>query len=138
MENNYSSKVSSDESKKEIFREIKSVYNEISAAFGKSDIGQVLSFFTDNEEMVKISNGIVSRGKKELSEYFNKRIDQLKDLSIIIDNIQLHIIDENHVWTFANEFINYNGEKHKAIVSNIFIKTQNGWKILLDHTTYLE
>lgn len=126
------------EDKNQMYNEIKNVYDKISAAFGIQDIKTVLSYFSDSNEMVKVSNGIIIRGKKELSDYFHRRIGQLEELSIRIENIQLNIIDETHLWTVADEFVTYSGKTHKAVVSNIFIKTKGGWKILLDHTTYLE
>ena len=126
------------EDKNQMYNEIKNVYDKISAAFGIQDIKTVLSYFSDSSEMVKVSNGIIIRGKKELSDYFHRRIGQLERLSIRIENIQLNIIDETHLWTVADEFVTYSGQTHKAVVSNIFIKTKDGWKILLDHTTYLE
>jgi ketosteroid isomerase-like protein len=126
------------EDKNQMYSEIKNVYDKISAAFGIKDLETVLSYFSDSSEMAKVSSGIIIRGKKELSDYFHKRIGQLEGLSIRIENIQLNIIDETHLWTVADEFVTYSGKTHKAVVSNIFIKTKEGWKILLDHTTYLE
>ena len=127
-----------EEDKNLLYKEIKTVYDKISAAFAELDIKKVLSYFADNDEMVKISNGIILRGKKELSDYFHNRLGKLESLSIKIENIQIHIIDEHNVWTVADEFITYSGQTHKAVVSNIFNKTKDGWKILQDHTTYLD
>ena len=52
------------EDKNQMYNEIKNVYDKISAAFGIQDIKTVLSYFSDSSEMVKVSNGIIIRGKK--------------------------------------------------------------------------
>ena len=115
--------------------EIKDIFRKICEAFAVSDIDSALGYFVDHEDMVKISNGKVLRGKNELSEYWYQMISSSNKLRISIDNIQVNKIDEKHVWTVAEEFISYEENNYKAIVSNILVLTDSGWKILLDHTT---
>jgi hypothetical protein len=117
--------------------EIENIYERICNSFAELDLDSVLGYFSDSDDMVKISNGTALRGKKELSEYWHKRLDDVDNLRISIENVEVHIIDENNVWTTADEHIIKGTDSQKAIVSNIFILTAEGWKILLDHTTYL-
>ena len=115
--------------------EIKEIFSKICHAFATSDIDSALSYFSDSKNMVKVSNGHVLRGKKQLSEYWYKNISTSKKLKISIDNIKINKIDEKHVWTIAEEYISLGNINYKAIVTNIFVSTNSGWKILLDHTT---
>jgi ketosteroid isomerase-like protein len=118
--------------------QIEDVYTSICRSFANLDLDSVLGYFSDRDDMVKISNGTVLRGKKELSEYWHKRLDGVDNLRISIENVEIHVIDENNVWTTADEYIVMGGHSQKAIVSNIFILTNDGWRILLDHTTYVQ
>jgi ketosteroid isomerase-like protein len=128
----------SDSHHQDILRNIEALYREVSQAFAEQDIEKALSFFADHPDMIKISNGHVSRGKKELLGYWNQRLGSAHDLQIEIKNIEMHIIDEQHVWATADEYISINGEVQKAIVSNLFLLGDSGWKILHDHTTYVD
>ncbi|MBI5954963.1 MAG: DUF3225 domain-containing protein [Chloroflexi bacterium] len=120
-----------------VLTEIQGVYNGICKAFQNLDISGALQYFSDSSEMIKISNGHVLRGKKQLDEYWSKRTIQYKGLDIEISNVEIHIMDKDHVWATADESISFDENMEKAVVSNIFIRTNQGWKILLDHTTYL-
>lgn len=122
--------------KSNIEKSIKEVYEYICNSFSELDFTNVLSYFDDSENMVKISNGKILRGKKELEGYWKELINTKIELNINIENVKVNIIDEKHVWTTADEYISLNGSSQKAIVSNIFVLTSRGWKILLDHTTY--
>jgi uncharacterized protein (TIGR02246 family) len=128
----------SDRNHQDIHECIQAVYRDISQAFADHDIDKALSFFADHEDMIKISNGHVLRGKKELASYWNQRIGNVRDLQISIENIEIHVIDDQHAWTTARETISMEGEVQQAIVSNIFLLEDSQWKILLDHTTYLD
>ena len=123
--------------KDNIENSIKEIYEKICNSFSELDFKNVLCYFDDSENMVKISNGKVLRGKKELEEYWKELINTEIELNIKIENIKVNTIDERHVWTTADEYINLSGSPQKAIVSNIFILTTQGWQILLDHTTYI-
>jgi len=127
----------SDNNDREIHEAIEAVYHQISKAFADQDIKKALSYFADHEDMVKVSNGHVSRGKSELADYWKKRIGGVRDLHIDIRNIKAHVIDSLHAWAVADEFIAIDGEVQKAIVSNIFLLEDSQWKILLDHTTFV-
>jgi hypothetical protein len=118
--------------------QIEDVYAKICKSFAELNLNSVLGYFSDQYDMVKISNGKLLRGKKELKKYWHKRLDDVYSLRISIENVEVHIIDENHVWTTADETIILDENSQKAIVSNIFILTDAGWKILLDHTTYVQ
>lgn len=115
--------------------EIKEVYEKASKAFCKMDIPEILNYFSDSPSMVKISGGTVLRGKKELADYLSESFSFVKDLHIRVEDIEIYPIDSNHVRTVADEYISYNGENTRAVVSNIFVKTDKGWKILHDHTS---
>ena len=117
--------------------DIQDVYDSICKAFSEMDIDAVLGYFADHEDMVKISNGLVFRGKKQLADGWRRRLENISGLRIRIDNIQVHRIDENHAWATADEYISVDEHTQKAIVSNIFISVESEWKILLDHTTYV-
>lgn len=121
-----------------IKNQIEEVYKKICSKFEELDLDSVLKYFSDRDDMVKISNGSVLHGKKELSAYWHNRLDGTGSLHISIENIEVHRIDEKNVWTTADEIIFMNGQSQKAVVSNIFISTPDGWKILLDHTTYVK
>lgn len=121
-----------------ILSEITDVYEKICQAFRNSDIDTVLRYFSDSSEMIKISNGTVLRGKQQLLESWTERIGKADGPVIKIENIDLHPIDEKHLWTIADETISISGQTIKAAVSNIFVHTDSGWKILLDHTTYIQ
>ncbi len=124
--------------KQSVKKQIENVYGEICRSFRKLDLDSVLDYFSERDDMVKISNGTLLRGKKELREYWYKRLGDVKNLRISIENVEVHIIDEKHVWTTADEHIILDGKYQNAIVSNIFNLTKDGWRILLDHTTYVQ
>lgn len=116
---------------------IERVYGDISQAFAKLDIDTVLEYFAD-EGMVKISQGRLLRGKRELVQSWRQRLAGVRDLRIRMENVRVQRINGNHAWSTADEYISVNGDEHRAIVSNIFVLQESGWKILLDHTTYVE
>ena len=118
--------------------EIKEIYNCICQAFSILDFDAVLNHFSDSKNMVKISNGNILRGKKQLAAYWNQSIDSEDDLRISIENVEVHTMGEKYVWTTADENILVRGQTYKAAVSNIFVRSAHGWKILLDHTTYIQ
>jgi ketosteroid isomerase-like protein len=115
--------------------QIKEIFSNVCQALNASDIDLALSYFSDSKNMIKVSNGHVLRGKKELSEYWHKNISTSKIIRISIDNVEINKIDEKRVWTIAEEYISLGENNYKAIVTNIFVSTDSGWKILLDHTT---
>jgi hypothetical protein len=78
------------------------------------------------------------RGKKELAENWRQRIGGAGELRIRIENVEIHRINDTHAWATADEYISVDGDERKAIVSNVFVLQDTGWKILLDHTTYLQ
>jgi uncharacterized protein (TIGR02246 family) len=117
--------------------EIEKVYSEICEAFSRLDFDAVLDHFAD-EGMVKISQGVVLRGKQQLAENWRQRIGDVKQLRIRIENIEVHGIDDRHAWTTADETISIDGQRLEAVVSNIFVLLDSGWKILLDHTSYVQ
>ena len=55
-----------------------------------------------------------------------------------MENVEVRRIDERHAWATADEYISVDGQERRAIVSNIFVLQDKGWKILLDHTSYIE
>ena len=116
--------------------DIQDVYDSICKAFSELDIDAVLGYFADHEDMIKISNGLVFQGKKQLADSWRRRLENKSGLRIRVANIQVHRIDENHAWATADEYISIDGHTQKAIVSNIFISVESEWKILLDDTTY--
>lgn len=116
---------------------IEGVYSNICDAFADLDFDAVLGYFADHG-MVKISQGRLLRGKQELAENWRQRIGGVGALRIRIENVELHRIDGQHVWTTADEYISADGVERRAVVSNIFVLQESGWKILLDHTSYLE
>lgn len=115
--------------------EILAVYDDICAAFADLDFETVLEHFAD-ESMVKISQGQVMRGKEELAANWRQRIGGAGELHIRIENAEVHRIDDTHAWAIADEYITVDGVENKAVVSNVFVLQDTGWKILLDHTTY--
>ena len=117
---------------------IEEVYNNICKAFAELDIDAALSFFADHEDMVKISHGHLLRGKEQLAEHWQQRFDKESALRIRIINVEIHEIDDKHVWATADEYISIDEQNHRATVSNIFVLVNSEWKILLDHTTYVE
>ena len=117
--------------------EIQDVYDKICQAFSTLDLDTVLGFFSDSKDMVKISNGKVLRGKKQLAAYWYQSFGKASSLSISIDHIQVHGMDDTHAWATADESISLNDKHRTAVVSNIFIRSPHGWKILLDHTTHV-
>ena len=119
-------------------QDIQAVYGEISRAFNERDIEKALNFFSTHSDMMKISNGHVSRGKQELAAYWKGRLHGAHDVRIEIRNIEIHVIDERHAWATADEYISINGDMQQAIVSNIFLHENSGWRILLDHTSYVD
>lgn len=127
----------SDRNHNETHEAITAVYSNISRAFADRDIDKALSYFADHEDMVKVSNGHVSRGKQQLAAYWNQRIGGASDIHIEVRNIETHTIDDRHAWATADEFITIQGYVQQAIVSNIFLLEDLQWRILLDHTTYL-
>ena len=117
---------------------IQEVYANISDAFAKLDIDSALSFFSDHEDMVKISNGSLFQGKGQLAQNWYQRLAGASSLRIRIENVKVHGIDDKHVWATADEYISIGDQDHKAVVSNIFVLENSEWKILLDHTTYVQ
>ena len=118
-------------------REIKAVFEKICQAFAASDLDSALSYFADQDEMVKISNGRVLRGKKELADYWRQHLGNQEGPRISIHDLEMHPIDETHVWTVAKEQIALGGQTIWAVVTNLLVLTDSGWKILLDHTSPL-
>ncbi|MCB0275087.1 MAG: DUF3225 domain-containing protein [Calditrichaeota bacterium] len=125
------------DNKSQLTQEILETYDKICDAFSRLDIDVVLRYFSDSPEMTKISRGQKLRGKKELAEYWGRRLGQASDLRITIENVEVFPIDAGHVWATADESVAIAGQVQKAVVSNIFVRSGAGWKILLDHTTYL-
>ena len=121
----------------QVKQEIIEVYNQICQSFSEFNIDKTLSYFSDSDNMIKISNGKMFKGKEELSKYWIKSFASMNELNISIENVETYSIDDNHVWTTAEETISSGDQVKKAIVTNIFVSTSDGWKILLDHTTYL-
>ncbi len=117
--------------------DIQKAYDDICDAFAELDFEAVLGYFAD-EGMVKISQGQLLRGKRELTENWRQRLAGVKELRIRMENVEVHRIDENHAWSTADEYISVDGMERRAILSNIFALHDSGWKILLDHTTYIE
>ena len=116
--------------------EIMAVYDDICEAFAELDFEAVLEHFAD-EGMVKISLGQVCRGREELAASWRQRIGDVASLQIRMEDVEVRSIDENHAWAIANEYISVDGDERRAIVSNIFVLQEGGWKILLDHTSYV-
>ena len=117
--------------------EILRVYEDICDAFATLDYAAVLEHFAD-QGMVKISQGQLIRGKKDLAENWRQRVGNVAQLRIRMENVEVHRIDDNHTWSTADEYISVDGQERQAIVSNIFMLQASGWKILLDHTSYIE
>ena len=116
--------------------EILQVYTGICAAFTTMDYDAVLEYFAD-DGMVKISQGQLSRGKRELAENWRQRLAGVGELRIRMESVEVRRIDERHAWATADEYISVDGQERQAIVSNIFVLQVSGWKILLDHTSYV-
>jgi hypothetical protein len=91
----------------------------------------------DRGQRLPLHTGKNKDRKEELSAYWGRRIGNVRNLQISIENIEIHLIDDRHAWTTARETISMEGEVRQAIVSNIFLLENSQWKILLDHTTYL-
>ena len=121
-----------------IQEEIESVFDNICQAFAASDIDLVLRYFADDKCLVKVSNGHVLRGKKELAAYWRQHIPGDGGPKITVANIEVNPIDARHVWTIADESISIGNRSYRAIVTNLFVLEDTGWKILLDHTTPVE
>ena len=116
--------------------EILKVYNAICDAFADLDFDTVLEYFAD-EGMVKVSQGQMLRGKKELAENWRQRVGNVGEVRIRMENVEVHRIDDDHAWSTADEYISVDGMERQAIVSNIFVLQDSGWKILLDHTSHI-
>lgn len=121
----------------EIRATIEKVFNAICDAFGRSDVVGAADHFSNHPNMIKISNGQVLKGKEQILDYWTKKIEEFKGVTIGIKLNELHRIKDDYLWTVADEYITTHGAQIKAVVSNIFIREDNRWKILLDHTTYV-
>jgi len=122
---------------KTIKEAIEKVFNAICDAFGRSDVVGAADHFSNRPDMVKISNGHVLKGKEQMLAYWTQKIEEFKGVTIAIGLKELNRIKEDCFWTVADEKISAHGAQIKAVVSNIFIREDNRWKILLDHTTYI-
>ena len=114
---------------------IEKVYSDICEALAVLDFDAALDHFAD-EGMVKISQGVLLRGKEELAANWRQRLAGVRHLRISIENVEVHKLDDRHAWATADETISIDGQDHKAIISNVFELHDSGWKILLDHTSY--
>ena len=122
---------------KTIKEAIEKVFNAICDAFGRSDLAGAADHFSNRPDMIKISNGQILKSKEQMLAYWTKKIEEFKGVTIAIELKELHRIKEDCLWTVADEYITAHGTQIKAVVSNIFIREDNQWKILLDHTTYI-
>lgn len=121
----------------EIRAAIEKVFNTICDAFGRSDLAGAADHFSNRPDMIKISNGHVLKSKEQMLAHWTKKLEELKGVTITIELSSLHRIKDDCLWTVADETISAYGAQIKAVVSNIFIREDNQWKILLDHTTYI-
>ncbi|HWR56275.1 MAG TPA: nuclear transport factor 2 family protein [Negativicutes bacterium] len=116
---------------------IERLFNSVCEAFARSDAAGAAIYFSDRPEMLKISNGNVLNGKEQMIAYWEKKIKDLNGMAITIHINALHRINDDYLWMVADEYISSPNSQTKAVFTNLLIWEDNQWKILLDHTTYL-
>lgn len=122
---------------KDLKETIERLFNSVCEAFARSDAAGAAIYFSNRPEMLKISNGNVLNGKEQMIAYWEKKIKDLNGMTITIHINALHRINDDYLWMVADEYISSPNSQTKAVFTNLLIWEDNQWKILLDHTTYL-
>ncbi len=119
-------------SSQEIIREIHEVNRQMEAQFNKGRYAEIGYFYSDSAAM--IGNKVEVVGKDDLLAYWSK-FENAHEWKI--ENIQITVINNSTVLQRGYSNISfYQGatlQTARSIFSLVWIKTKEGWKILLDH-----
>lgn len=115
-----------------IKEEILKVNREMEVQFNQGHYSKIGAFYTDNAVMV--GNKVEVIGRAKLINYWNQFENAHKWK---LENIEITILGKNTVLQRGYSNISfYNHDElmtSRSIFSLIWIKTEEGWRILLDH-----
>lgn len=115
-----------------IKQEILSANRAMEAAFDKGNYSEIGEFYTESATMV--GNKVEVIGKDNLIEYWGKFENAYKWK---LDNIDITVLNQAVVLQRGySNILYYSGNELqtvRSIFSLVWVKTEEGWKILLDH-----
>lgn len=129
---NYSIAQDSTNAKWSIKNEILEVNRSMENEFNQGNYAKIGEFYADSAVMV--GNKVEVKGKEYLIKYWGK-FENLHDWKL--ENIEMTVLSSNLVLQRGYSNISYFNatelQTSRSIFSLIWIKTEGGWKILLDH-----
>lgn len=124
------------ENDRDEIEKIRKVIDEQSVAWNNGDLAGYMSGYFQSDSLRFASGGNVSYGwETTLGRYQNGYPDKATMGELIFSNIDIQLISQNSAMVFGKWELDRENDHPWGLFTLIFSKTDNGWRIIHDHTS---
>jgi uncharacterized protein (TIGR02246 family) len=109
------------------------------AAWNRGDIDAFAEGFKDSSDTLFLTNNQVQRGYAGMLDSYHRNYPSRESMgTLTFSELEVHPLDEKYAVCLGRYHVDRskkNGGNADGTFSQVFEKTDKGWKIIVDHTT---
>lgn len=126
----------SDKQKAKIMSEIEKVMTDQVAAWNRGDIEGFMDGYWKSEEMRFVSGNSISMGWQAALDRYKRNYDTKEKMGFLtFSDSVVTVLDKNNAYVFGRWTLKRESDEPTGLFTLVFRKTDDGWKIIHDHTS---
>jgi uncharacterized protein (TIGR02246 family) len=118
--------------------DIRAVMNAQVEAWNRGDIESYLEGYIKSPGLIFASRGTFSRGWDPLLERYKVAYPEGNMGTLRFDGVEVHTISDDTAWVIGSWWLEMENSSPHGAFTLIFKKTENGWRIIHDHSSGVE
>ena len=117
---------------------IRAVMDAQVEAWNRGDIESYLEGYVKSPELIFASRGVFSRGWDPLLKRYQVAYPEGSMGTLRFDGVEVHVIDDEMAWVIGSWWLEMDGSTPHGAFTLVFKKTEEGWRIIHDHSSGVE
>ena len=118
--------------------DIRAVMDAQVEAWNRGDIERYLEGYIKSPELIFASRGTFSRGWDPLLKRYKVAYPEGNMGTLRFDGVEVHTINGDTAWVIGSWWLEMENSSPHGAFTLIFRKTENGWRIIHDHSSGVE
>ena len=118
--------------------DIRAVMDAQVEAWNRGDIESYLEGYMESPELIFASRGTFSRGWDPLLKRYKVAYPEGNMGTLRFDGVEVHTINDDTAWVIGSWWLEMENSSPHGAFTLIFRKTENGWRIIHDHSSGVE